>query len=103
MKATIDYQGRAIEFDGKPSAEVRQILKANGFRWSPQARYWWRARGASWDFVPYLEQQIRKDNGEPKPPDGACWHCKSPDGYFRARGAATPVLCDACHAESEVA
>lgn len=32
-------------------------------------------------------------------PDAPCWICKAPEGFFRARGAATPVWCDACNAE----
>ena len=29
-------------FDGKPSAEIRKIMKGNGFRWSPTAGAWQR-------------------------------------------------------------
>ncbi|MBO4732094.1 MAG: hypothetical protein J5597_04740 [Spirochaetaceae bacterium] len=31
-----------IVFDGKPSAEVRELLKANGFRWAPSEGAWQR-------------------------------------------------------------
>ena len=31
-----------IIFPGKPSAEVRDLLKANGFRWAPSASAWQR-------------------------------------------------------------
>ena len=31
-----------IFFDGKPSAEIREELKSNGFRWSPSAGAWQR-------------------------------------------------------------
>lgn len=29
-------------FDGKPDAEVRTILKSNGFRWAPSQGAWQR-------------------------------------------------------------
>jgi hypothetical protein len=29
-------------FDGKPCAEVREVLKRNGFRWAPSAGRWQR-------------------------------------------------------------
>lgn len=31
-----------FEFDGKPADEIRDILKSNGFRWSPKAGRWQR-------------------------------------------------------------
>jgi hypothetical protein len=31
-----------FEFDGKPSAEVRAMLKSNGFKWSPRRSQWVR-------------------------------------------------------------
>jgi hypothetical protein len=31
-----------FEFDGKPCAEVREVLKRNGFRWAPSAGRWQR-------------------------------------------------------------
>ncbi len=84
-----------LKFNDKPSAEIRGILKANGFRWSPPSGSWWRTRvtGAA-DFILALEKRIG-----PKRPDGACWECKSPEGYFRPYGAATPVYCDPCQAK----
>ena len=33
----------------------------------------------------------------PREPDGTCWACKSAPGFFRNRGAAAPVWCDACN------
>jgi hypothetical protein len=80
--------------DGKPPADVLAMLKASGFRWSPGAKLWFRRTisGAA-DFLAALD---RKCN--PGRPDGACWTCGEP-GYFRPEGAATPVYCDACHAE----
>ena len=29
-------------FDGKPDAEIRTILKSNGFRWAPSQGAWQR-------------------------------------------------------------
>lgn len=36
---------------------------------------------------------------EARRPVAPCWICHAPEGYFRARGAATPVWCDACNEE----
>src|SRR5262249_19998081 len=70
------------------------MLKATGFRWSPSAGLWWRRRisGAA-DFLGALDRALN-----PGRPDGACWVCRSPDGFFRSEGPATPVRCDACQA-----
>jgi hypothetical protein len=89
MRHTIDACGVTIQFDDKPSDTIRSILKAHGFRWSPQSRLWWRRRvtGAA-DAIDAIRRELHK--GEP---DGACWKCGKP-GRFRNRGAATPVLCD---------
>ena len=83
-----------IRFSAKPDERIRAMLKANGFRWSPSAGLWWRRRirGAA-DFLAALDRALN-----PGRPDGACWVCQSPDGFFRAEGAATPVRCDACQA-----
>jgi hypothetical protein len=56
---------------------------------------WWKrgAQGAT-DVVAALERLMM-----PRRPDGACWRCHSPNGYFRNRGTATPVWCDRCHVE----
>ena len=82
----------SIMFDAKPPDDVRAVLKANGFRWNPAEGFWWRraVKGAA-DFLAALD---RKCN--PGRPDGACWKCQSPNGHFRACGAATPVYCDDC-------
>jgi len=86
--------GVRIRFSDKPDARLRGMLKANGFHWSPTGGEWWRARvaGAA-DFLAALDRAIN-----PRRPDGACWRCQAPEGYFRPHGAATPVYCDACHA-----
>jgi hypothetical protein len=85
--------GVRIRFSAKPDIRIRDMLKANGFRWSPAGGDWWRTRvqGAA-DFLAALDRAIG-----PRP-DGLCWRCQAPEGYFRPRGAATPVYCDACHA-----
>jgi hypothetical protein len=86
-----------ITFSAKPGADVRALLKASGFRRSPVGGYWWRSRvqGAA-DFLAALGRKIG-----PRRPDGACWGCGSPDGYFRPHGAAAPVYCDMCHAQHQ--
>jgi hypothetical protein len=86
-----------VTFSEKPGADVRAMLKANGFRWSPAGGYWWRRRvtGAA-DFLLALERKIG-----PRRPDGACWDCRAPDGFFRVSGPFAPVYCDACHAKRQ--
>jgi hypothetical protein len=86
-----------VTFSDKPGADVRAMLKANGFRWSPAGGYWWRHRvtGAA-DFLLALGRKIG-----PRRPDGACWECGSAEGYFRNRGAAAPVWCDPCNAKHQ--
>ena len=82
-----------ITFPSKPAAEIRAMLKRAGFRWSPSAGCWWRrgCKGAA-DFIGALDRKMNPDR-----PDGACWRCQSPQGFFRPQGAATPVYCDQCH------
>jgi len=84
-----------ITFPSKPPEAIRALLKGAGFRWSPSAGCWWRrgCKGTA-DFITALDRKLN-----PGRPDGACWKCKSPQGFFRPQGAATPVYCDACHAE----
>jgi hypothetical protein len=88
--------GVHITFNEKPDERIRSMLKANGFRWSPSLGEWWRrsVSGAA-DFLAALDRAVG-----PRRPDGVCWRCKSPEGYFRPRGAATPVYCDACDAKN---
>jgi len=31
-----------LEFDGKPSEDIRSLLKQNGFKWSPKNQVWQR-------------------------------------------------------------
>src|SRR5947209_6112737 len=91
---SIDRRGVAVRFSDKPDERIRRMLKASGFRWAPSAGLWWRSRvqGAA-DFIGALERAIG-----PRRPDGPCWRCQAPEGYFRNRGAATPVWCDSCAA-----
>ena len=86
--------GVHIRFSEKPSERIRGVLKLNGFRWSPAAGEWWRTRvaGAA-DFLAALDRLV-----DPGKPDGPCWVCKAPNGFFRREGPATPVRCDACQA-----
>ena len=83
-----------ITFPTVPDVRVRACLKAHGFKWSPSASCWWKrgAKGAA-DVVAALDKLMM-----PRKPDGACWRCQSPEGWFRNRGAASPVWCDACRA-----
>jgi hypothetical protein len=82
----------SVMFTAKPPDHIRAMLKANGFRWSPQGGFWWRRKvvGIA-DFLAALERRLN-----PGKPDGACWKCRSPNGFFRPQGAATPVYCDGC-------
>lgn len=92
MKSSIDRHGVTIRFANKPSADVRAMLKANGFRWQPHSGTWFRSRVAG--AADFLSALVRKLN--PGRPDGECWTCRDPQGFFRPQGAATPVYCDAC-------
>ena len=81
-----------ITFSEKPPEAIRALLKGAGFRWSPGAGCWWRrgAKGAA-DFLAALDRRLNPDR-----PDGACWACESPKGFFRPQGPATPVYCNEC-------
>ena len=89
---TIDWANREIRFNRKPGAAVRGCMKSAGMRWNPQGGYWYGKR------LPEprpFEKAVDSENGVRRP-DGPCWICKNPNGFFRARGAATPVWCDEC-------
>ncbi len=92
MKSEFQYGNVFLKFDGKPSEEIRDSMKANRFRWNPREKHWWRNiySGAA-DFIAYLHKTL-----EPNKPDGKCWGCDEP-GWFRNHGAATPVYCDSCN------
>lgn len=81
-------------FDGKPSEEVRGILKRNGFRWSPSCGYWWR-RGVPGSVE--ISEAIHKVENRGKP-DGNCHKCGQP-GRWRQYAARTYLYCDDCNAE----
>lgn len=91
FKHTIGPDTR-LTFNEKPPDAIRSLLNGAGFRWSPQGGFWWcrGVRGAA-DFIGALERKIG-----PRKPDGACWTCRAPEGFFRNYGAATPVYCDRC-------
>jgi hypothetical protein len=82
-----------ITFTTKPPEAIRALLKGAGFRWSPVAGCWWRrgCKGAA-DFLAALDRRMN-----PGRPDGPCWRCNAPEGFFRRQGAATPIYCDACY------
>lgn len=102
MEYKINFSQETITFTDKPNQNIRAMLKFKGFRWSPRDKYWYRVCGTSWDFLETLEREIDKINGVRRP-DGACWDCKDENGFFRAYGAATPVLCDACEQKRKTA
>ena len=83
----------SVRFNHKPAERIRAMLKTNGFRWSPAGGFWWRARVEGFaDFCAALDRALH-----PGLPDGACWRCNAPEGFFRPFGASTPVYCDACY------
>jgi hypothetical protein len=92
---SIESTDTRIAFPSKPPEAIRALLKSAGFRWSPAGGFWFRrgCKGAA-DFLTALDRKMN-----PGRPDGACWRCKAPEGFFRTQGAATPVYCDACHKE----
>lgn len=82
-----------VTFKGIPDETVRNILKGNGFYFNPTDKTW-RTDSANSKAFGVLNHLGKEHN--PKKPDAPCWKCKSPDGYFRNMGAATPVYCDKC-------
>ncbi len=70
--------GAMIWFETKPPEEVRQILRANGFRWNPASGRWWRRRvtGAA-DVLGAIRKELepKRPDGRPVRPDGKCWVC----------------------------
>jgi Domain of unknown function (DUF3560) len=52
-------------FDAKPADGIRQLLKSNGFRWSPTRGAWVRfLNGAGWVAANYVSQKLKEiDNG----------------------------------------
>ena len=88
----------ALTFSAKPCERVRGFLKSYGMRWAPASGTWWRGKATgSADIIAALRTVIDQTEGIRRPV-GACWVCQSPDGFFRNRGAAAPVWCDACAA-----
>lgn len=45
-----EYRIRLV-FDGKPSADVRSVLKSNGFKWSPRNSAWQRHLNGNGEFA----------------------------------------------------
>ena len=86
--------GEVVRFAAKPPAEVLFALKANGYRWNPREKAWWRRRAGQYaDLLAWIDRKLNPDR-----PAGRCWQCGEP-GRFRPRGAACPVLCDECARE----
>jgi len=86
----------SLKFSGKPSEAVRAVLKSWGCRWSPASGEWWRGKvSGGADLVEAVRKCIDREAGIRRP-DGACWICKAEAGFFRNRGAAAPLWCDAC-------
>jgi hypothetical protein len=89
----IDFGRVSVMFSGKPPDAIRAMLKVSGFRWSHVGGFWWRKRVEGFaDFLAALDRAL-----QPGRPDGACWRCKAPAGFFRRFGASTPVYCEACY------
>ena len=87
FKYAIGLGQTRIWFSAKPADDIRSLMKGVGFQWSPSGGCWWRrgVAGAA-DFLAALDRKLN-----PGRPDGACWRCQSPNGFFRRQGAATPV------------
>lgn len=47
VERNTDINRLQLKFDGKPEANVRSILKSNGFRWSPREGAWQRQLGGN--------------------------------------------------------
>jgi hypothetical protein len=94
----MDSRGVTVSFDAKPCDRIRAILKGSGFRWSSRGGFWWRRRvsGAA-DVLTAIDKVISPPSDQRWP----CWRCGSPEGRFRNRGAAAPVYCEWCAAETE--
>ena len=48
-----------ITFDGRPSDTILTALKAQGFRWNPRDKTWWRKNwiGVADNFVDWISAQ----------------------------------------------
>ena len=97
------YQSRVahryseFKFRSKPPEPIRSILKSYGYRWSPHSGVWWVQRASGYaDCCVAIDAYFRILNGTP---DGKCWECQSPNGFFRNHGASTAVYCNDCHAK----
>lgn len=47
VERNTDINRLQLKFDGKPEANIRSILKSNGFRWSPREGAWQRQLGGN--------------------------------------------------------
>ena len=51
-------------FDDKPSAEVREVLKSNGFRWSPRFSAWQRHLNSNGKYAVEKVLEILKNSAK---------------------------------------
>lgn len=54
----VDDNRLQLFFKGKPSEEIRSMLKAHGFRWTPSVGCWQAYRGANANY--WAEQIVKK-------------------------------------------
>lgn len=107
----------AFKFKGPLHESVSAFLQDNGFKEDSKNGYWYTKERVKLPLIRELDkildpkhESYQKYTAKPKPepekpkapePDGNCWQCKSPEGYFRNYGPATPVRCDECEAKHE--
>lgn len=63
IKNNEQYKSTEILFDGKPSEQIREILKANGYRWHGVRRVWYGYKKA--EEIAEILQAV--ENGQPIP------------------------------------
>lgn len=61
-RKNLEHQGIEIEFDGKPSEEIRTKLKGAGFRWSRYQKIWY-AKGF-YGYAKIVAEQLAEYGGE---------------------------------------
>ncbi len=60
-RKNLEHEGIEIEFDGKPSDDIRSKLKSNGFRWSRFSKVWY-SKGYSYQVD--LANELAEYGGE---------------------------------------
>jgi hypothetical protein len=61
-RKNLEHQGIEIEFDGKPSQEIRTKLKSAGFRWSGVQKLWY-AKGF-YGYAKTVAEELATYDGE---------------------------------------